>query len=387
MTPSPMTRRSLLAALLATAATTTPAGAAGSNRKVASTAARPARRPANAILPDSATDQSAALQQAIDEATSAGQSLVLPAGRIFAHGLKLRPGLSLRGQGPRTVLELNANGPLLAGNGAHGLRLESLVLRGAGTLLGPDHATGLVHLTGSSNIAITDIAITGSAGNGLMLERCSGRVSRCSISRAAAAGLASIDATGLEIESNRISDCANNGILVWRSALGEDGTRIAGNRIERIGALAGGTGQNGNGINIFRAGGVLATGNRIVDCAYSAIRANAASNVQIVSNSCQRLGEVALYAEFGFEGALIANNLVDGAASGIAVTNFDVGGRLAVIQGNLIRNLTGARTSRKTSVAKASASRPTPALPATPSKLHRRPASSSAGARSCAMSP
>lgn len=58
-----------------------------------------------------------------------------------------------------------------------------------------------------------------------------------------------------------------------------------------------------------------------------------------MGNSCERLGEVALYAEFGFQGALIANNIVDTAASGISVTNFNDGGRLAVVQGNLIRNL------------------------------------------------
>jgi putative cofactor-binding repeat protein len=73
------------------------------------------------------------------------------------------------------------------------------------------------------------------------------------------------------------------------------------------------------------------------------VRGNAASNLQIVGNSCTGLGEVALYAEFGFEGALIANNIVDGAALGVSVTNFDKGGRLAVVQGNLIRNLVGRR--------------------------------------------
>ena len=36
---------------------------------------------------------------------------------------------------------------------------------------------------------------------------------------------------------------------------------------------------------------------------------------------------------------MIANNTIDGAAIGIAVTNFNEGGRLAVVQGNLIRNL------------------------------------------------
>jgi len=67
--------------------------------------------------------------------------------------------------------------------------------------------------------------------------------------------------------------------------------------------------------------------------------AYSASNLQLVNNCCSDVGEVALYAEFGFEGAVIANNTVDGAAVGIALTNFDHGGRLAVVQGNLVRNL------------------------------------------------
>ena len=80
-------------------------------------------------------------------------------------------------------------------------------------------------------------------------------------------------------------------------------------------------------------------GNRIRNAAFSAVRGNAASNIQIANNICTGLGEVAIYAEFGFEGAVIANNTIDGAAIGIAVTNFNQGGRLAVVQGNLIRNL------------------------------------------------
>ena len=88
-------------------------------------------------------------------------------------------------------------------------------------------------------------------------------------------------------------------------------------------------------MNVFRAANVLVQGNRISDCAFSAVRANSASNCQIIANRCTRIGEVALYAEFAFEGALIANNLVDGAAMGISVTNFmPEGGRLAVVQGN-----------------------------------------------------
>src|SRR5205085_828428 len=70
-----------------------------------------------------------------------------------------------------------------------------------------------------------------------------------------------------------------------------------------------------------------------------AIRGNAGSNIHIEGNSISDVREVALFSEFGFEGALIANNIVDVAAIGISVTNFNEGGRLAVIQGNLIRNL------------------------------------------------
>ena len=136
-----------------------------------------------------------------------------------------------------------------------------------------------------------------------------------------------------------VTDIGNNGLQVWRSAAGEDGTLVANNRVARIAARAGGDGPNGNGINIFRAGSVQVTGNHISDCAFSAIRANSASNCQMVGNSAERMGEVALYVEFAFEGAVIANNLVDGASLGISVTNFKEGGRLAVVSGNLLRNL------------------------------------------------
>ena len=88
---------------------------------------------------------------------------------------------------------------------------------------------------------------------------------------------------------------------------------------------------------------MIVRGNRVRAAAFSAVRGNAASNLQVIGNSCTGVGEVALYAEFAFEGAVIANNTVDGAAIGVSVTNSNEGGRLAVVQGNLIRNLTPKR--------------------------------------------
>jgi uncharacterized secreted repeat protein (TIGR03808 family) len=286
----------------------------------------------------SSQDQSRALQAAIDEAASRGAALLLPPGRFRTGRLQLRSGTRIVGTARSTTLEFVGGPAFITGEG-DGIAIEGLVLDGGYQTLDIGQALGLVSLKRSRGVALRDLEVTRSIADGIALEACAGSVSDCTITMALMAGIHSLDAAGLEVLHNRIADCANNGIQVWRSEAGEDGSVIAGNRIERIRADGGGTGQNGNGINAFRAGSVLVTGNRITDCAYSAIRGNSASNIQIIANSCARLGEVALYAEFAFQGALITSNLVDTAATGISVTNFNEGGRLAVVQGNILRNL------------------------------------------------
>lgn len=91
----------------------------------------------------------------------------------------------------------------------------------------------------------------------------------------------------------------------------------------RVADKSGGSGQNGNEVNVLRAGSVPISGNRIADCAFSAIRSNSGSNCQMIGNSCARSGEVGLYAEFAFEGAVIASNIVDKAATGIVARNLN----------------------------------------------------------------
>src|ERR1700741_2484749 len=154
-----------------------------------------------------------------------------------------------------------------------------------------------------------------------------------------ATAVVSFDALGLIVARNTILGTNDNGIEILRTAVGDDGTLVLDNRIEDIKAGPGGSGQYGNAINAFRAGNVIVRGNRIKNCDYSAVRGNSASNIQIVGNSVSGVREVALYSEFSFEGAVIANNTVDGAALGVSVCNFNEGGRLSVVQGNIIRNL------------------------------------------------
>ena len=181
------------------------------------------------------------------------------------------------------------------------------------------------------------------------LDAIAGEVTGNTVIDAANNAIFSNDAAGLRIAGNTVQRAGNGGILVWRDKPGDDGTLVVDNRIEDVANKAGGSGQYGNAINIFRADNVIVRGNRIRNAAFSAVRGTSASNLQIVGNTCSGLGECALYAEFGFEGAVIANNIVDGAAVGVSVTNFDKGGRLAVVQGNLIRNLRRDATARQRS--------------------------------------
>lgn len=254
--------------------------------------------------------QTEAIQKAINDSAQSGAPVILPPGRFVCGELTLSTSTSIIGAHGATQLVARDAGALISARSASRVRLEGLTMDGGG------FAEHLVRL-----------------------EDCGGIITDCRLKGARESALFATDSSGLVISFNEVSACSNNGVLVWRSTNGSDGTQIVCNRIVDIRAIGGGSGQNGNAINIFRAGDVVVSGNTIRRCAFSAIRGNAASNLQVTGNNCRDLGEVAIYAEFGFEGAVISQNIVDGAATGIAVTNFNEGGRLASVQGNLVRNL------------------------------------------------
>lgn len=288
------------------------------------------------LVNGSAIDQAPVLQQAIDAAAASGAPIELPPGRFRIGPLKLPAGTRLIGAAGATTLEYAGGGSFITAEDADHITIEGLTLDGAYL---PLDADALIAITNARGVHLSRLTLSRSPANGISLLRCAGSVADCNITNAMQAAIRSMDAAGLELTHNDIADCGNAGIQVWRSDAGEDGSIVSANRIARIRADGGGSGQNGNGVSLFRAGSVLVSANRITDCAFTAVRGNAANDIQILGNSCARLGEVAIYAEFGFEGALIANNIVDTAATGITVTNFNDGGRLAVVQGNLVRNL------------------------------------------------
>ena len=288
------------------------------------------------VRPNAQQDQSTVLQRAIERAAAAGAVLRLPPGTYRAGALQLPPYAALAGVAGTTRLVMAGGPSMFTATGSNYVSLSGLVLDGANIPL-PD-GRGLVHLTQGRAARIADCEIVAAGGNGITLQAIAGEVTGNTIN-AAEYAVFSNDAAGLKIAGNTVLGAGNGGILVWRNNPGDDGTLVIDNRIEDIANKSGGSGQYGNGINIFRADNVIVRGNRIRNAAFSAVRGNSASNLQIVGNTCTGLGEGALYAEFGFEGAVIANNIVDGAAVGVSVTNFDKGGRLGIVQGNLIRNL------------------------------------------------
>jgi len=288
------------------------------------------------VRPNVKADQTKALQKAINTAAKTGVILHIPGGKYLTGKLILKSNTIITGVPGTSVLNLLGADGLLIAKSAQNIRLSGLVLDGGGS---NQDKTALISADEVDSLSIRDCKISASNANGISLNECSGNIADNEIFAIKLTGLFCNNSAGIDISHNHIHNCGNNGIQIWRSSAGEDGAIVAHNRIDGVRAEAGGSGQNGNGINIFRADSVQITGNRITNCEFTAIRGNAASNLQIIGNSCARLGEVAIYAEFGFEGALIANNLIDRAATGISVTNFNEGGRMAVIQGNMVRNL------------------------------------------------
>lgn len=287
------------------------------------------------IRPDSADDQSAALQAAFDQSAAEGLPLSLPGGTYLAANLRVPARLMLTGVPGATLLRLSAPGALLALEG-----VDAVTIDGVGfDSVGIESPNGLITIRASTGVQLTRLAMSGSSAHHIGIEDSAVDISNSTLLGAADTAIFAMDSRGLKITNNRIAGSGNGGIRIWRSAPGRDGSIIAGNTVTTTDSLAGGNGQNGNAINVFRANEVIVANNHLADSAFTAVRLNASNDAQVIGNSCINSGEVAIFSEFGFSGSVIANNIVDGAATGISMTNFDSDGRLATCTGNIVRNI------------------------------------------------
>ncbi|MGK6315375.1 TIGR03808 family TAT-translocated repetitive protein [Neorhizobium sp. DT-125] len=290
------------------------------------------------VVPEGGDGQSRKLGEVVAKAARQNMQVFLPPGNYQVSNLDLPEGARITGVPGASRLIYSGDGYLIRAEGARRIELSNLVIDGANRRL-DEQSRALVQMRGVGEVTIDNCEIIGSRKTAVQLERSGGRIERSRISGAAEYGLFAVESTGLSVTGNTVLDCGNGGILIHRWTKGADGTIVSGNRIARIGATNGGTGQYGNAINLFRADNVMVTGNHISQSAFSAIRANSASNAQIANNQCLASGETAIYAEFAFEGAMVSANIIDGAANGISVVNFNEGGRLATVANNIVRNL------------------------------------------------
>ena len=287
------------------------------------------------VSANSGADQSRALQTALTEAVKQGRPLFLPSGTYVAEKLALPTGSRLIGSGAETVMQSSGNAPVLMAEDVQNIAVATLTI--AGKRNGAREVS-LIRLSGVSNFDLRNINVRDSGGNGIRLDGSAGRIEDSQWSGFGLSAIHAQDSVGLLISNNYITQCANGGIRVWRSEEGQDGTIVTGNRILAIFSQSG-NGQNGNGINVYRADEVIVADNHISDCDFSAVRLNTTNNTIVRGNMCSNLREVGIFSEFDFSGSVIADNIVDEAAFGISMTNFKEGGRLAVCTGNMVWNI------------------------------------------------
>ena len=185
---------------------------------------------------------------------------------------------------------------------------------------------------------IADCTITNANGNAIRLFQSTGAVTSNTITGSADKRSIASTTASSNFAPTRFQ---NPAMAAFASGRGQAQRRsiVADNTIEDTETRAGGSGQNGNAINVFRAADVTVRGNTIRRAAFSAVRGNAASNFQVIGNNCTGFGETAMYAEFDYENATFLDNIIDDAANGISVTNFDVGCHGGRVAGNQVRNI------------------------------------------------
>lgn len=282
-------------------------------------------------------DQSRALQRAIDRAAREGRPLALAPGLYRAAGLVLPDGATIVGAGEATRIELAGPGPLLSAKGAKRVALRGLLLDGANFPGGAQ--SGVIEAADVAQLTADEVAVEDAGGSAFAFARTGGAIRACRIANARQAAVFSMDGKGISVFDCVIRGCRNNAVVIRRTDKGDEPSIISRNRIEDTGAIEGGMGWNGNGVNVSKAGGVVISNNAIRRSAFTAVRAHQADDVLITGNLCVDSGEVAVFAEYGFSGAVIQGNIIDGAANGISIANFNEGGRLAAVSGNLVRNL------------------------------------------------
>lgn len=277
----------------------------------------------------------------------------------------LQPGVYTNG--PLTVLPSNGSGKPLTveavpgtatiyfSGGGTGMRVEDMSyvrfrgvrFDGANRPL-PDYAflrPAYIALKNTNDVTFEDCQIINSTGIGVYVTGGNARIVGSYVATHSV-GVFSEDAL-VYVHRNNITMISNNAVVIWRNTITGDSSEIVGNTINGVETAAGGTGENGNGVVVFRAVGVTIRDNRIFSTKFSAIRCNGGGRHIIDANYIWNIREVAIYVEapgpgIDLTGVVISNNHLDTVGTGISVANqglySDGIARSVVIDGNRISN-------------------------------------------------
>ncbi len=283
-------------------------------------------------------DQTKALEAALKAAADQGRILMIPAGGYVVSDVEIPADVQVMGVRGQTIFTTPGDKRLAHIVGPGTVTIDGIVFQANA----PETAAGvqgLIEIDGGADVSFCGCAFLNAAGNGISAGESTLSIEDCDFAGFQAAAIHAQNGVGLMVRGNRISDCDNAGIRIWRDDDGPDGAIVTGNRIGNVRWADGGNGQNGNGVSIYKADNVIVSDNVIENCAFSAVRVNSGRDTQIRGNTCLNSGEVAIFSEFAFSGSVIADNIIDGAATGISITNLDNDGHLATCTGNIVRNI------------------------------------------------
>ncbi|TJW41411.1 MAG: TIGR03808 family TAT-translocated repetitive protein, partial [Mesorhizobium sp.] len=157
------------------------------------------------VQPGALDDQSKAFARLLRDASDRDMPVFLPPGTYVVSNLSLPGRIRLSGVPGASRIVYGGNGHLLMAEQAEHIEFTGLVFDGSNRWMA-DYAQGLLDLRRVGHLVVDNCQITGSGKNGLALEHASGRVERSEISGAADAGIYSVEAGGLAISGNTVSD-------------------------------------------------------------------------------------------------------------------------------------------------------------------------------------
>jgi len=164
---------------------------------------RPVRAQRNIAQPFStygvvprAGNQTAALQDAADQAAESGTPFFLPPGNYMSGKLELKSGTQIQGVPGKSVLCYTGGGALISIENASDIRLTGLTLEGEAK---PIDSGALLIAESVKGLTLSDCRVIGSAEHGIVLHEVSGRITDCEIGLIGeSSGLFSQDAAGLQ---------------------------------------------------------------------------------------------------------------------------------------------------------------------------------------------